>query len=262
MPRRLIPGLAALCLLGYFAICGWMFISQRALMYYPQFTKVDARQTDFTMVRDGVTLNGWLVNPGEPNAILYFGGNAERIEGMRDQFAQWFPDSSSYLVPYRGYGASEGTPSEPALLADALALYDRVKARQPEASVVVIGRSLGSGVASYVASRRPVTKLVLVTPFDSMAEVAQAQYRWLPVRWLIQDRYESTRYLSKYNGPILVIRAGKDEVVPAASTNRLIALLPNPPRIVDLPDADHNSINADPAYGRALTAFVTAQQSP
>ena len=55
-----------------------------------------------------VRLNGWLVNPGQPRAVVYFGGNAERIEAMRDEFARWFPDSSVYLVPYRGFGASEG----------------------------------------------------------------------------------------------------------------------------------------------------------
>lgn len=259
MSRKLALGLITLPVVGYAALCGWMYARQHALMYYPHLTKADVQQTDFGIARNGIMLNGWLVNIGKPGAVIYFGGNAERIEEMRDEFARWFPDSSVYLVPYRGFGASEGTPSEAALFEDALAVYDQVRARQAGAPITVIGRSLGSGVASYVASQRDVAKLALVTPFDSMADVAQAHYPWLPVRWLVQDRYESTRHLAKYNGPVLVIRAGKDQVVPPANTDRLIASLSRQPQVIDLPGADHNSIGVDPAYGEALTAFVAAQ---
>lgn len=242
--------------LVYLGLCGWMYVKQRELMYFPQFTHVDARQTDFELRRDGVTLRGWAVNPGQPGAIVYFGGNAESIEGMCEELAQWFPDHSSYLVAYRGFGASEGSPSEQALFADALAVFDQVQARHPDAAIAVIGRSLGSSVASYLASQRPVAKLVLITPFDSLANVAQAHYPWLPVRKLLKDHYESSRYLAKYRGPVLVIRAGRDEVIPAANTDRLIASLIQPPHIVQLPAAGHNTISHDPKYGEALREFV------
>jgi uncharacterized protein len=255
--KFLIGGAAALTT-GYLAMCGWMYAKQRELLYLPQETKADANLTDFGIARNGVMLNGWLVNIGKPGAVIYFGGNAERIENMRGHFAKWFPDSSVYLVPYRGYGASEGEPSEDAIFEDALAIFDQVRARQPGAPIVVIGRSLGSGVASYVASQRPVAKLALVTPFDSMANVAQSHYPWLPARWLVSDRYESTRYLANYRGPLLVVRAGRDAVVPAESTDRLIASLPRPPRLLDLPKADHASVVTDPAYGAALADFVGA----
>ncbi|MGH8078862.1 MAG: alpha/beta hydrolase [Lysobacter sp.] len=247
--------------MGYLGLCAWMYSKQREFTYFPQFTRVDSRETDYELRREGATLRGWLVNPGRPNAILYFGGNAERVEMSRDEFAALFPDSSVYLLAYRGYGASDGSPNEADLFADALALFDHVRARH-SGSIAVIGRSLGSGIASYLASQRPVEGLVLITPFDSLADVASAHYPWLPVRSLFRERYESTRHLADYRGPILVIRAGRDEVIPAANTNRLIAALATPPRIVDLPGADHNSISDDPAYGKALTAFVNAQQSP
>ena len=134
--RKWIAGLLALPVLGYGAACGWMYAKQRELMYFPQATRVDAAQTDFGIARNGVMLNGWLLNAGQPRAVIYFGGNAERIESMRDEFARWFPGSSVYLVPYRGFGASEGEPSEAALFEDALAVYDQVRARQPGAQRV------------------------------------------------------------------------------------------------------------------------------
>lgn len=242
--------------LVYVGLCGWMYAKQRELMYFPQFSQGSTAPTDFELRRDGITLRGWVVNPRQPGAIVYFGGNAESIEDMRDEFAQWFPDRSTYLVAYRGFGASDGSPGEDALFADALAVFDQVQARHPGAAVAVIGRSLGSGVASYVASQRPVARLALVTPFDSLVNVAQAHYPWLPVRQLLKDRYESTRYLAKYRGPVLVIRAGRDEVVPAANTDRLITSLANPPQVIQLPAADHNTIGDDPAYGAALTGFL------
>lgn len=255
---KLAIGAATLPLLGYLGACGWMYAKQRELIYLPQGTKVDANQTDFGIARNGVMLNGWLVNIGKPRAVIYFGGNAERIEDMREAFGRWFPDSSTYLVPYRGYGASEGEPSQEALLSDALAIYDQVQARQPGAPITVVGRSLGSAVASYVASQRPVARLALVTPFDSLANVAQAHYPWLPIRWIISDRYPSAEYLAKYAGPLLVIRAGRDDVVPPSSTDGLLASLHRPAQVVELPRADHSSVTSDPLYGEALATFVSA----
>ena len=248
--------LVAVPALAYAGACGWMYAKQRELLYLPQLTKADPAQTDFGIARNGVMLNGWLVNIGQPGAVIYFGGNAERIEDRRDDFAKWFPNSSTYLVPYRGYGASEGTPTEADILEDALAVFDQVQARQPNARIVVIGRSLGSAVASYVASKRPVAKLVLVTPFDSMANLAQTHYPWLPVRWLLQDRYDQAAYLARYDGPVLVVRAGRDVVVPPQHTDQLLASLPRRPQVLALPEADHSNVGGQRAYGTTLAAFV------
>ena len=252
LPLAIVLGMVAF---GYGSLCAWVYAKQRDFLYFPQFTRVEARDTDFELRRGGLVLRGWVVNPGRRAAILYFGGNAERIEQGRGQFAAWFPDHSVYLLPYRGYGASDGVPREADLLADALALFDDVRTRHA-GPIAVVGRSLGSGIASYVASQRPVALVVLVTPFDSLANVASAHYPWLPMRWLIRDRYEASRYLAGYRGPILVIRAGRDTVIPPANTARLVQALPNPPALVVLPTADHNSLDAEPAYREALVDFL------
>ena len=162
-----------------------------------------------------------------------------------------------YLVAYRGYGASDGAPTADALLADALALFDAVQARHPGQPVSVIGRSLGSGIASHLASQRPVDRLALITPFDSLARVAQAHYPWLPVRWLLRDGYPSADWLRGYRGQVLVLRAGHDEVIPAANTHALVATLPPAStRVVDIAEAGHNDIGMFPAFGEALAGFM------
>ncbi len=256
MLLKLVMGLVGLAVVAYLCICAWMYFRQRHFLYFPQETRVDARNTDFVVEHDGITLRGWSVNPGRDNAVLYFGGNAERIEQMRDEFLKWIPGTSVYLLPYRGYGANEGEPSEKALFADALALYDEVRNRHQAKSISVIGRSLGSAIASYVASKRSVTKLVLITPFDRGVSLALAHYPWLPVSLLMKDRYESTAYLHDYRGPTLVVRAGRDEVIPAANTNRLIAALPTPPQVLDLPEATHSTVSDFPAYSETLSRFL------
>lgn len=256
MIARSLLGITAVAVLAYVGVCALLYAMQRSLMYFPQYTRVDAAATDFAIERDGVRLRGWVVGRGGRDPILYFGGNAERIELNRDDFARLFPGRAVYLLAYRGYGASEGAPSETALIGDAVSLFDEVRRRHPDQPIAVIGRSLGSGVASVLASRRPVARLALVTPFDSMAAVAQSHYRWLPVRWLLRDRYDSARALRSYNGPVLIVRAGRDEVIPAANTDRLIAVLPKPSRVVDLATVDHNTLDADAGYARALAEFL------
>lgn len=253
--RKLMMLMAAVPL-AYAGACAWIHHSQRELLYFPQVTRTPATATDWALQRADVTLRGWRLEPSAPRPILYFGGNAESIENNRDTFANWFPGRSVYLMAYRGYGASEGTPTEQALFDDALAVYDHIAAEHPGQPVTVIGSSLGSGVAAYLASQRLVERLVLVTPYDSMANVARAHYPALPVHWLLQDRFESMRHLAGYRGQVLVLRAGRDTVIPAACTARLVAVLSQPPIVVDLPEAAHNTVRDEPRFGEALMAFL------
>ncbi|WP_254776619.1 alpha/beta hydrolase [Lysobacter sp. cf310] len=253
--RHALMAMLGLPAVVYAGICGLMYAKQRDLIYYGQHTRVDPASTDFVLEREGLQLRGWAVNPDAPRPLLYFGGNAERIEARRDQLARLFPDRSVYLLAYRGFGASDGQPSEAALFGDALSFYDRVRAAHPGQPIDVIGCSLGSGVASHVASQRPVARLALVTPFDSLASVAQSHYPLLPVGWLVRDRFESARWLAGYRGPTLVVRAGLDQVIPAGNTDRLIAALATPPTVVALSQADHSSIGAQPAFEQALREF-------
>lgn len=243
-------------LLAWLVLCLFLFVVQRKLIYFPEHTRIDAAGTDYALDRDGVVLRGWVVNPGKPSAILYFGGNAEMVHQHREAFAQWFPERTVYLVAYRGYGASDGVPTMEPLLGDALALFDDVQARHPGQPVSAIGRSLGSGIASHVAAHRPIDRLALLTPFDSLANVAALHYPWLPARWLIRERYASADWLQDHAGRVLVIRAGLDTVIPAASTDALVARLPGSPEIVSIDGTGHNDIDAYPEFAEALSAFM------
>ena len=254
--RYIAGGAAVLVSIVYVGICAWVNTHQGELLYYPQSTHVEAQSTDFSITHDGVVLRGWVIHPDMPNPIVYFGGNGERAEENRSDFARWFPDRSIYLLAYRGYGASDGEPSEAALFADAVSEFDQIQALHPKQPISVIGRSLGSGVASYLASQRPIAKLVLVTPFDSMIRVAQSDFPWLPLRWLIKDQYPSASYVANYTDPVLIVRAGNDEAVPAIDTDRLVQAFPRTPVEVNIPGRGHNDITKAAEYGQAMTEFL------
>ena len=254
--RRQLLGWAALPVLGYAGLVAWLFSKQRDLIYLPEGTRIDVPQSDFTLARGDVQLHGWVLHPQAGRPVIYFGGNAESVHNRREMLDRLLPDRAVYLVSYRGYGASGGQPTETMLLGDALALFDDVRARHPDEPIAVIGSSLGSGVASYVASQRAVSQLVLIAPFDSLTAVAQAHYPMFPVRWILRDRFDSIDRLRGYEGEVMIVRAALDQVVPPANTNRLIAAFGKPPKVVDLPQAGHNTISGDPVFERALADFL------
>ncbi len=253
----------ALPMLAYAALCGLMYAQQRALIYFPQGTRTDAVDADFILGRDGLTLRGWRLNPGRRDALLYFRGNAEAVQYTRADLAAHLHDRTVYVVPYRGYGPNPGMPEEAALIADAQALHDEVRRLHPHGRIAVIGRSLGSGVAVQLAATRVIDRLILVTPLDSLSSVAQAHYPWLPVRWLLRDHYASTDHIRAHAGPWLVLRAGRDDVVPPAHTDRLIRQGHQRPRVVEFPADDHDSLSRSPRYWEAIAQFLQyADEAP
>jgi pimeloyl-ACP methyl ester carboxylesterase len=203
----------------YGGLCGVLFVFQRSLLYFPQPRSIQAGSTLRTLETGTGTVAVSTRPMTGPDALIYFGGNAEDVSRSMPDFADAFPGSAIYLMHYPGYGGSSGSPTERGIVEDALALFDRVHAEHPD--VVVVGRSLGSGVAVHVASLRPVARLVLVTPYDSLGDVAAYHYPYVPVRWLMRDKYESWRYAPQVTAPTRIIVAGDDEVIPRSSTERL-----------------------------------------
>jgi len=249
----LIQILAALVLV-YLALCIALYFKQRSFQYYPTTRRLGPTEMADTF-RSGDTLLQLTVRPhAGPGAVLYFGGNAEDVSGSVQPLMAAFPDREIVMLHYRGYGGSAGTPTEADIAADATGLFDKVHALHPD--VIVIGRSLGTGVAARLASVRPVARLVLVTPYDSLLGIAQGLFPIFPVRWLLVDKYESWRYVPGITAPVLILRAEHDETIPAASTEALRARFPaGQAREVVVSGASHNTIIDDPAYVRALAQF-------
>lgn len=240
----------------YLAVCAALFILQRRMLYYPT-PAVTTSEAEVIWLKSGdQNLKVWHVRGAGNRALLYFGGNAEDVALNIPRFRQLFPEHSIYLLNYRGYGGSSGSPTENGLFDDSRALYSL--AAQSHTEIDVIGRSLGTGVAVYLASNRPVRRLALVTPYDSMTSLASAFYPYLPVPWLLRDRYDSLGRADSLSVQTLILVAEHDEVIPRTRTEALIAALrPENTRVRIIAAAGHNTIGNSPSYEQALTDFFT-----
>jgi pimeloyl-ACP methyl ester carboxylesterase len=247
---RTILVTAALAAFIYLALCVALFLAQRSFIYFPQPQSASDKTPTFTLNVDGERLL-IATRPAGQEAVIYFGGNAEDVSRGLPTLADAFPDRSLYTMNYRGYGGSTGSPSETVLVADALMLFDHVHADHTK--IVVIGRSLGSGVAVQIASQRPVERLVLITPYDSLLTIAAGQFGFFPLRWLMLDKFESWRYAPKVTAPTQLIAAQNDEVIPLASTQALYDHFPQSvATLTMIPGVGHNTISESPEYIPAM----------
>ncbi|MDP4537003.1 alpha/beta hydrolase [Alkalimonas collagenimarina] len=195
---------------GYVVICLLLYLLQRQLIYFPVPAAFPPDNPLILQQGEHQVLVSHRPRQSE-QALLYFGGNAEDTSVSLSEFSAEFPEHAIYLMHYRGYAGSDGKPSEQALVSDALALFDQVS--QQHSDIIVIGRSLGSGVAVQLAAQRPVQQLVLITPFDSLTALASQQFPLFPVRLLLKDRYDSARSAAKIHTPTLLLVAREDEII-------------------------------------------------
>lgn len=242
---------------AWLLLCVLLFVTQRSYIYYPVPESRPAGAQSMRFKSGGVDLKVWVVARPGPRAILYFGGNGEDVAWNLPGFAAAFPGHAIYLVNYRGYGGSGGEPSEAGLQADAVAVFDHLRNRHAEISV--IGRSLGSGVATGLASLRNLHRLVLVTPFDSLVNVARGRMRWIPVALLLRDRYDSAARAGSIRVPTLLVVAGQDELIARERSAALAAAFTAAPvRTIVIEGAGHNDLDASPQYLESIAEFLGA----
>ncbi len=261
--------------LGYAAVCALLFLRQRAMLYFPATTTM----ADQLAYAPGAGLEPWLDAAGErigwkreprDGAVpvqrwLILHGNA----GLAVQRAYWadalervMPDRTLavYILEYPGYGRRPGSPSQPTITAAALAALDRLQAEGGR--VFLLGESLGCAVAAQVVLARPgrVDGLVLVSPFNRLTDVAAHHYPWLPVRGLIRDTWRSDEALRDYPGPVAIIAAERDSVVPAEFAQRLHDGHPGPKHLHIVAGEDHNLFVFDQPWFADAVRFASRQR--
>lgn len=245
---------------AYLFIVTFMFFRQESFLFFPPSALHEVHEfqnvQNYSIRQGEISLKGWLVNPlySREKLLIYFGGNAEDVFLNVDEFSDI--QAAALLVAYRGYGPSAGRPSEAGLYSDALAVIDdAVKKYQPK-EVYLMGRSLGSGVASFAAAQREVQGVILVTPYDSIEKVAKQVYPWLPVGLLLKHKFASIDYLPRINSPVLILYGGRDEVVRPERTRNLINHISGDSEIVFIDRAEHGTIEMYPEYWEAILRFI------
>jgi len=211
--------------------------------------------------QDGTRLHGWFVErPQAKRAILYCHGNGEDVSMNAGVVAQLSDvlDASVFLFDYRGYGHSEGTPNEAGCIADGLAaqrwLAERI-GKQPS-DVVVMGRSIGAAIAIAIAAEQGARALVLVNAFSRLTDVAGLHFRWLPVKLVMKNRYDSVARICHYAGPVFQSHGTADWIVPIQLGRELFAAAPTTQkRFLEIADRGHN--DPEPAnFYRELADFL------
>lgn len=256
---RPLLSLLSFVTLAYLGLVAWVYVTQRAQIYFPLPETWHAGAEALWLDSDGERIKVWHVARDRPQALIYFGGNAEDVAGNVETFAAAFPERSLFLANYRGYGGSTGRPTEAGLRADALAIFDHVRETHPD--IAVVGRSLGSGVAVALASERPVERLVLVTAYDSLVNVAREYFGWLPVGLLLKDRYESAARAARIEAPVLIVIAAEDEIISRPRSEALAAAFaPGQVHIEVVVGAGHNTLDLSPRYLQTIQGFLQRRQ--
>lgn len=249
-----------LAIAGYVLFAGVLYFKQHSLLYFPT-PQIPHDFDEIIFSNQGENLNIIVLNKGQQKAILYFGGNSEPVAINAERFSKIFPDYTVYLVNYRGYGGSTGRPGEEENYADAKAIFESLKTQYRDISVM--GRSLGSGVATYLASIKEVEKLVLITPYDSIQNVAQGRFPLHPMSILLKDKYNSALKAKDVKAKTMILIAEHDQTIKLARTHNLIkafaeshAAKKSPIISKTIKGTGHNTILESDSYYRLLEDFL------
>jgi fermentation-respiration switch protein FrsA (DUF1100 family) len=248
--RRLVIGLLVVAAIAYFGALAALYMLQRDFQYEPEGPVTTLAAAGLAGVEavaipvgEGAVVNGWYAPPREAGrpAILFYRGNAGSFTAAHERFAQFLADGYGFLsFDYRGFPGSPGAIGEAAILADSLAAFDWLAARGDP--IVIWGRSLGSGPASFVASRREAKALLLESPFLSAVAVASERYWFFPIPLLMHDQFRVDQWLADVAEPVFVAHGTADTTIPFSHGERVHALLRNPAGLWIAPGAGHGDL--------------------
>lgn len=247
-----LKSILVIALAGYLGMVAIMYFAQRALMYFPDTLRTGPADAGFpqaeeVMLRsaDGTEIIAWHVPPkdGKP-VVVYFHGNGGSLRYRVPRFLPLVADGTGLVaLSYRGFGGSQGSPSETGLIDDARAAVDFARARHPDAKLVLWGESLGTGVAVAIAAERDVAAVILEAPYTSTADIAFAAYPFIPVRLLMKDQFRSDERIGKLKAPLLVLHGAQDRVIPVSFGERLFALANEPKHFIRFARGEHENLD-------------------
>lgn len=182
---------------------------------------------------DGISLHGWYIPAAQPHGtVLFLHGNAGNISHRLDSVRMFHRLGYNLLIfDYRGYGNSNGTPTEQGTYRDAEAAWRYLVEQRniPSCRIVLFGESLGGAVAAWLAARQKPAALVIASGFTSVPDLAQHIYPYLPLRWLARIRYDTKEYLRTVAAPVLIAHSPEDDIIPFEHGRALFAAA-NPPK--------------------------------
>jgi pimeloyl-ACP methyl ester carboxylesterase len=265
--RRVAIRLLIAVALIYLAIAGLLYMLQRRLIYPGWYFGTAAVHPDHSGYRDVEVatsdgLRGRLLyhppQPGKP-VILFFHGNGDSVLGSMVAVRSLVAAGYGAVLPeFRGFNGTPGIPDEQGLYRDARASRAWMTANGIAANrVVIIGYSLGTGVAAQMALEQPPRALILVAPYASVAHVAAARFWWLPANLLVSERFDTAAKIGRIACPILLIHGAADTTIPPENSALLKTLRPNADRAI-VPGVGHDVVFGRPAQ-ELMARWLKAQ---
>ena len=260
-----LKSILIIALAGYLGLLAIMYVAQRALMYFPDITRIAPADAGcpqaaeiMLQAADGTNVIAWHVPPKEGRpVVVYFHGNGGSLHYRVARFLPLVADGTGLVaLSYRGFGGSQGSPSEAGLIDDARAAYDFARAQHPDAKIVLWGESLGTGVAVAIAAEQEAAAVVLEAPYTSTADIAFAAYPFIPVRLLMKDQFRSDERIGKVKAPLLVLHGAQDRIIPVSYGERLFALANEPKHFVQFARGEHENLDQHGAL-QAVRDFLT-----
>ena len=237
-------------LLGYIGFCLYLYLFQEKIIFRPDLAPKEVTLDPHIEVVfiDGIEVG--IVDKKSDTTIFYFGGNANNALQALNTFAK-FP-YNSVTFNYPGYANSKGTPSQEAILQTAQKIFDRFKTKRN----LIIGRSLGSAVASFIASNNSVDGVILITPFHSIAHLAKLKYPYCPVALFLRHPFPTCQYIQKSDAKVYLLLAQHDTTTPPATTNELIKCIKNLQEVYTIANAQHADILEFKETWKKLEEFI------
>jgi len=251
----------------YLMVVGFVYLAQRHIQYYPSTSSPQApasyglpeMQALRLQTADGLNNLAWFAPPKEfqTKVIVYFHGNAGDISDRALKIRPYLDQGYGVMqVEYRGFGGNEGSISEAGFYQDARAAIDWLLNKYPVENLIIYGESIGTGTAVQMATEYKASELILEAPFSSASELGQILYPWLPVKYLIKDRFESIKKIQSINMPLLIVHGTHDEVIPVALAEKLFAAASEPKLMHKIAWAQHNDLYEFDA-AQLIMAFIS-----
>jgi fermentation-respiration switch protein FrsA (DUF1100 family) len=269
MSRRIFMMAVRVAILAGAGFLALLFFNQSKMVYLPQRdmaaspASIGLRYEEVSFkTGDGVRLHGWFIPSESARGVLFFcHGNAGNISHRLDSISIFHRlGLSVFIFDYRGYGRSEGEPTEEGTYRDAEAAWDYLTQEKstPQRSIVIFGRSLGGSIAARTARNRPAGALILESAFSSFREAAEDVYPWLPVRLLARYDYDTAAFVTQARCPVLIIHSRDDELIPFRHGEKLFSAAKDPKAFLEI-IGGHNDgfLRSGKQYREGLDAFLS-----
>ncbi len=247
---------------GYLVLLSALFLLQRNMLYLPSSTRPNLQAAGVPEMRalttrtaDGLELSHWFLPPKRADGVVMvvFHGNAGHLGDRLFKFRRLIAAGHGLLLAgYRGYSGNPGSPSEAGLIADGRSVLELLLSQEiPVGRLVLYGESLGSGVAVRLSAEQAVGAVILEAPYTSIAAVAQHHYWYVPVRWLLHDKWDSLARIADVEAPLMVVHGGRDRTIPIAFGRQLFEKAGEPKEAHWIEAAAHNDL-----YDHGVEAIV------